>query len=315
MDLTPKISTPVWSIFYCCTQASSKYINDDVDDGYGGFLWSAPSINVVTLGGSKDFFAGQAAAETPTTACSDDTDDCYSFNVQCSSPPSKTTAAVVQQSDDDDVPQTAPEKTCSCVPSESSSDPSTPFIGIVEIITPKSRKQLKEGYEIKRTAKFNTTEEGSVTSEVDDDDISDEQDELMHSYNIDQDSFDENKSPMKYDSSNAESEINNVIELPIDAMPKLGLLHYCNRSAFSDHTNKGDANEVETSDEDEFYDSLESLGDTDSDDDCSTNNTQQISSPLIISSSNRKHEFRTMTTRELQFADMSFEVIPSLKKG
>ena len=220
---------------------------------------------------------------------------------------------MVQQSGDDDVPQTAPEKTRG-EPSESSSDPSTPFIGIVEIITPKSRKQLQEGYEIKRTSKFNTTEEGSVTSE-DDDDISDEQDELMHLYNIDQDSFDENKSPMKYYASNAESEINNVIELPIDAMPKLGLLHYCNRSAFSDDTNKGDANEVETSDEDEFYDSLESLGDTDSDDDCSTNNTPLKSSPLIISSSNRKNEFRTMTTRELQFADMSFEVIPSLKKG
>ena len=315
MDLTPKISTPGWSIFYCCSPASSNIDNDDVDDGYDGFLWSAPSIKVITLGGSKDFFAGQAA-ETPTTACSDDTDYCYSFNVQCSSPPSKTTAAVVQQSDDDDVPQTAPEKTCG-EPSESSSDPSTPFIGIVEIITPKSRKQLQEGYEIKRTSKFNTTtEEGSVTSE-DDDDISDEQDELMHLYNIDQDSFDENKSPMKYDASNAESEINNVIELPIDAMPKLGLLHYCNRSAFSDDTNKGDANEVETSDEDEFYDSLESLGDTDSDDDCSTttNNTPLKSSPLIISSSNRNHEFHTMTTRELQFADMSFEVIPSLKKG
>ena len=313
MDLTPKISTPGWSIFYCCSPASSNIDNDDVDDGYDGFLWSAPSIKVITLGGSKDFFAGQAA-ETPTTACSDDTDYCYSFNVQCSSPPSKTTAAVVQQSGDDDVPQTAPEKTRG-EPSESSSDPSTPFIGIVEIITPKSRKQLQEGYEIKRTSKFNTTtEEGSVTSE-DDDDISDEQDELMHLYNIDQDSFDENKSPMKYDASNAESEINNVIELPIDAMPKLGLLHYCNRSAFSDDTNKGDANEVETSDEDEFYDSLELLGDTDSDDDCSTNNTPLKSSPLIISSSNRKNEFRTMTTRELQFADMSFEVIPSLKKG
>ena len=290
MDLTPKISTPGWSIFYCCSPASSNIDNDDVDDGYDGFLWSAPSIKVITLGGSKDFFAGQAA-ETPTTACSDDTDYCYSFNVQCSSPPSKTTAAVVQQSGDDDVPQTAPE-----------------------IITPKSRKQLQEGYEINRPSKFNTTEEGSVTSE-DDDDISDEQDELMHLYNIDQDSFDENKSPMKYDASNAESEINNVIELPIDAMPKLGLLHYCNRSAFSDDTNKGDANEVETSDEDEFYDSLELLGDTDSDDDCSTNNTPLKSSPLIISSSNRKNEFRTMTTRELQFADMSFEVIPSLKKG
>jgi hypothetical protein len=350
MDLTPKISTiPGWSIFYCCTPAaSSNDNNDDNDDGYDGFLWSAPSIKVVTLGGSKDFFGGsssQAAAETPTTACSsDDTtdDDCYSFNVvQCSSPPSKTTAAVVQPSEEvrDDVPpQTTPDKKMPCETLESScSNPSTPFIGVVEIITPKSRKQLQEGYEIKRTSKFvNTTEEeGSVTSE-DDDDISNDQDELMHNlYNIDQDSFDEqNQSPIKYDTSNVEkNEIHNIIELPtIDAMSKLGLLHYFNRrSAFSDttNTNKGyDTNEDDelSDEEDKFYDSLESLGDEDSDDDddddddSSTNNTtQQTSSPLINSTpsnnNKQKREFRTMTTRELQFVDMSFEVIPSLKKN
>jgi hypothetical protein len=347
MDLTPKLSiTPGWSIFYCCKPASSYDNNDDNDDdGYDGFLWSAPSIKVVTLGGSKDFFGGssEAAAETPTTTCSsdDNTDDCcYSFNVvHCSSPPSNTTAPVVQQPSEvvGHVPQqTTPDKT-PCEPSElSCSDPSTSFIGIVEIITPKSKK-LQQGYEIKRTSKFiNTTEEeeGSVTSKDDDDDISnDDQEELMHHlYNIDQDSFDEKnqQSPIKYDTSNVEeNEINDIIELPTnDAMSKLGLLHYFNRSAFSDtnNTNKGDTNEDdELSDEDEFYDSLESLGDEDSDDDdddSSTNNTTQQtrSSPPRINTpsnnnNNQKREFRTMTTRELQFVDMSFEVIPSLKKN
>lgn len=301
MDLTPKITiTPGWSIFSCCTPAISND-NDENDDGYDGFLWSAPSIKVVTLGGSKDFFAGQAA-ETPTTACSDDTDDCYSFNLQGSPPPSKTTA-VVEQSEAG-VPQTTTNDTSDTPTSKSSVEqPSTPFIG-VEIVTPKSRK-LKEGYAVKRTSKFNrsTTEEGSVTSEDDDDDdISDQDDELTYLY-PNKNHLDENQSPVKSDASNGgTNKANDVIELPIDA-PKLGLFHYFKRSAFSDITNKDKgAEEDETSDEDKFYDSLESLGD-ESDDDCSTN------------SSNRKNEFRTMTTRELQFADTSFEVIPSLKKN
>lgn len=296
MDLTPKISiTPGWSIVYCCTPATSNNDDDNDDDGYDGFLWSAPSIKVVTLGGSKDFFAGQAA-ETPTTACSDDTDDCYSFNLQCSPPPSKMTAV---QHSEVGVPQITPAKTCE--PSESSSEqPSTPFIEVVEIITPKSRK-LQDGYAVKRTSKFNrsTTEEGSVTSEDDDDDddISDQDDELTYYLYPDKNLLDENQSSVKSDASNGnKNKANDVIELPIDA-PKLGLLHYLNRSAFSDITNKDKgADEDETSDEDKFYDSLESLGD-ESDDDSSTNNTQQISSPLIISSSNRKNEFRPMTTR------------------
>ena len=340
MDLTPKISiTPGWSIFYCCKPASSSYDNDDNDDdGYDGFLWSAPSIKVVTLGGSKDFFVGssEAAADTPTTTCSDDiTDDCcYSFNVvHCSSPPSNTTAPVVQQPSEvvGHVPQqTTPDKTPCGEPSESScSDPSTPFIGIVEIITPKSRK-LQQGYEIKRTSKFiNTTEEeGSVTSEEDDDDdiSDDDQEELMYLlYNIDQDRFDmkNQQSPIQYDTSNVEkNEINDIMELPtIDGMSKLGLLYYFNRSAFSDNTNKGDTNKDDelSDEEDEFYDSLESLGDDDDDDDSTNNTTQQTSSPPRINTpsnnNKQKREFRTMTTRELQFVDMSFEVIPSLKKN
>jgi hypothetical protein len=82
MDLTPKHSTPWWSILGCChvpsssSASSSSHPNDKVGDGDGDVIRFpfAPSFRVTTTGGSSGkVVIGMDGPETPSTACTGST--------------------------------------------------------------------------------------------------------------------------------------------------------------------------------------------------------------------------------------------------